>query len=99
MSAFLDLAFSFPTIVFTSLLLVMLGYWLLVRVGALGFELGADGALEGKAGALEAKVGAFEAKTGLLEVLGFGVVPGSIVVTLLVFWAWFLSMVGTAAVG
>ncbi len=106
MAGFLDLAFAFPTVVYTTLLLVMLGYWLLVIVGALGFEIGADGAMEGKAGALEAKMGALEAKTGaleakagLLEMLGFGVVPGTVVITLLVFWGWALSMLGSAALG
>ncbi len=113
MAGFLNLAFSFPTVVYTTLLLVMLGYWLLVIVGAIGFDLGADGAMDAKAGALEAKMGvleakagvleaktgALEAKTGLLEMLGFGVVPGTVVISLLVFWGWSLSMIGSAALG
>lgn len=104
---FLDLAFSFPSAIFTTLLLVMLGYWLLVIVGAVGFDLGADAALEAKAGALEgaleAKAGAIEgamsAKAGILSLLGFGAVPGSVALTMLVFWGWTLCLMGSAWLG
>lgn len=103
MATFLALAFSFPTIVFTTLLTVVLLYWVLVLAGAVGFDFGGDGAFEAKAGALEAKGGALEgaaeAKAGLMEALGFGVVPAGIVVTFLVFWAWCLSMAGSYFIG
>lgn len=119
MSTFLTLAFSFPTVVFTTLLLVMLGYWVLVLVGAFGFDVSADGALDAKgaaldakAGALEAKLGAIDAKagaldakgavdakSGLMEALGFGVVPATVSITLISFWAWSVSMLGSAWLG
>ncbi len=62
MATFLALAFAFPTVIFTTLLLVMLGYWALVLLG--GGLFGADGAFEAKASALE---GAMGAKEGALE--------------------------------
>ena len=126
MGTFLDLAFSFPSAIFTTLMLVMLVYWLLVIVGAVGFDFGADAALEAKAGALEgafeakagalegmmeakagalegvmeakagALEGAMEAKTGLLSLLGFGTIPGSVALTMLVFWGWTLCLMGSA---
>lgn len=134
MATFLTLAFSFPTVVFTTLLLVMVGYWLLVLVGAFGFDFHADGALDAKGGALEAKfgaleakaaaieakagvldgaldakagaldaidakTGAIEAKSGLMEMLGFGVVPATVSITVILFWSWVLSMLGSAVLG
>lgn len=109
MSTFLALALSLPTAIFTTLLLVLLVYWLLVLVGAVGLDFGgADGAIEAKAGALEgleAKSGAadavsgLDAKAGLLESLGFGVVPSTIILTFLTFWAWITSMVGSYFLG
>lgn len=91
-TTFLTLAFSFPTLVFTTLLVVVLLYWVLVLVGAFGFDFGGDGAVEAKAGALEGD-------GGILEALGFGVVPGSVVLSFLVVWAWSLSMLGSYFIG
>jgi hypothetical protein len=102
-AGFLDLAFSFPTVVYTTALAVMLGYWLLVLVGVFGFDLGtdlgSDGALDAKTGALEAKGAALDAKGGVLEALGFGVIPGTVVLSILVFWSWVLSMLGSLTLG
>lgn len=101
MATFLTLALSFPTAIFSTLLVFIVLYWALVLMGAVGFDFGADGALEGKTGALEAKAGALEgksggleAKGGMMEALGFGVVPGSVVISFIVFWAWTMSMMG-----
>lgn len=117
MAGFLQLAFSFPTVVFTTLLLVMLIYWGLVLVGALGFDAleGASGGLEAKAGVLDAKAGLLDAKAGLLEAkggalegmdgggllasLGFGVVPSTVALSILIFWCWAMSMAGSAWLG
>lgn len=108
MSTFLTLAFSFPTAVFTVLLSVMLLYWLLVLVGAAGFELGHDGAIEAKAGLLDgvdAKAGAADhlagadAHNGLFEMLGFGVVPATMILTFLSGWGWITSMLGAYFLG
>lgn len=53
MEAFLAAIVSFPTVVFTVPLLIIVGYWLLVIVGAVGSDLldGATGKLEGAASA------------------------------------------------
>ena len=106
MQHFLELAFSFPTAIFSTAMMVFVGYWLLVIVGAVGFDFGVDGALEAKTGAvdgaLEAKAGAIEAlnaKSGLLSLLGFGTVPASVVLTVLTFCAWTASMVGASLFG
>jgi hypothetical protein len=96
---FLKLAFSAPTVVFTTALLVMLAYWVLVLVGAFGFDLHADAAIDAKGAAIDAKLNALETKSGLMEMLGFGVVPATVSITLLVFWAWVSSLLGSALFG
>jgi hypothetical protein len=62
MSEVLTLALSFPSVIYTVLLGVMIVYWLFVMVGAIDLGEGADGALEGSVkGALEGSVkGALE---------------------------------------
>jgi hypothetical protein len=53
MTALLTLALSYPTVVFTVLLAVVLVYWVVVLVGAAGIDLlggGHDGALDGHGG-------------------------------------------------
>ncbi|MBX5482198.1 MAG: DUF1449 family protein [Myxococcaceae bacterium] len=112
MSTFLALAFSFPTAIFTTLLIVVLVYWLLVLVGAVGIELGGDGALDAKAGlidGIDAKAGVadahahvhdgLEGKGALLEALGFGTVPATMIVTFLTVWGWITSMLGAWFLG
>lgn len=49
MQHLLELALSFPTVVYTVLLGVSLVYWILVLVGAAKVELAGDGALDGAA--------------------------------------------------
>jgi hypothetical protein len=70
MTEFFAAALSFPTVVFTVLLLIAGAYWMLVIVGAAGMdvldfdidvEIGADGAAEGAAEA--AAEGAAEGAT------------------------------------
>lgn len=99
MTTFLTLALSFPTAIFSTLLVFIVLYWALVLVGAVGFEFGGEGALEAKTGAIDAKTGAIDAKGGVMEALGFGVVPGSVVISFIVFWAWSVSLMGAYLVG
>lgn len=147
MVEFLATILSFPTIVFTLLLAVVLLYWLVVIAGAVDLdfldgilgldavESAFDGAMESLDGALESLDGAAEgaAEAGaealdgaaeavdgidgaegaegaedgvklgtlgsLLHAMGVRGIPITIVGTLIVFWAWILSYVGTKALG
>jgi len=85
MGQFVDAALSFPTVLFTFLLLVIIAYWVLVVAGVFGFDGDSgDGGDGGEA------TGA----TGFLGGLGLGGVPAAVVVSLLVVVAWFASLVG-----
>ncbi len=78
MGGFVEAVLSFPTVVFTPLLAVVIGYWLLVVAG------GADPDTEVDAGEGH----------GPLGFLGLNGVPVSVVVSLLVVLAWFGSLAG-----
>ncbi|MGC5028426.1 hypothetical protein [Micromonospora sp. DT229] len=84
MTGFLGAALSFPTVLFSFLLVVVVGYWLLVLTGVL--DLGDDLDVDGGAGAF-------------LAGLGLGGVPSAIIFSLLVAVAWFVSLAGTALLG
>ncbi|OUC97668.1 hypothetical protein CA984_10150 [Streptosporangium minutum] len=81
MGHFVDAALAFPTVLFTFLLVVIVGYWLLAVFGGIGFDGDADGTET--AGV-----------TGFLGGLGLGGVPAAVTVSLLVVIAWFVSLVG-----
>ena len=83
MGGFLEAVLSFPTVVLTPLLVVVIGYWLVVIVG------GADP--DGDGGG--------ETEGGFLGFLGLGGVPASVVVSLLVVFAWFTSLAGAELLG
>ncbi|QOC94669.1 OB-fold-containig protein [Micromonospora craniellae] len=80
MTGFLGTALSFPTVLFSFLLVVVVGYWLLVLTGVL--DLGDDLDVDGGAGTFLAGV-------------GLGGVPSAIIFSLLVAVAWFVSLAGT----
>lgn len=83
MDAFLHVALSFPTLVFSVLLTVAMIYWLLAVLGLIEVELnGADAVLSHDGGAHP------EAIAGLLMKFGLGGVPVSLVGTVLIFLAW-----------
>lgn len=84
MTAFVDAALAFPTVVFSVLLLAVAGYWVVVMVGALDVE-SADA--DGDSG-----------DGGVLSVVGLGGVPITIAVSLLVAVAWFASLSAGALV-
>lgn len=70
MAAFFDIAFGLPTVLFTAPLMMALGYWLFVMVGAVDLEIldGAAGALEGVDGAVDGALdGAMEGLDGAME--------------------------------
>ncbi|MEU8263002.1 hypothetical protein AB0C02_20525 [Micromonospora sp. NPDC048999] len=81
MADFFGAALTFPTVLFSFLLLVVVGYWLLVLTGVL--DLGDDLDVDGVTG-------------GMLAGLGFGGLPSAVVFSLLVAVAWFVSLAGTA---
>lgn len=75
MTEFLETALSMPTLAFTSLLGVMLLYWVSVMVGALDLDVldpggaldGVDGALDGVDGALDGADGALDGADGAAD--------------------------------
>lgn len=95
MSEFFDTVLSFPTVLFTFLLVVVAAYWLLVVLGGADVDLldadvdvdvDADGEPEG-------------ALAGLLASLGLHGVPITVSLSVIVVVAWFVSLVGTVLVG
>ena len=92
---------SFPAVVYTVLLGVVLVYWLLAIIGLVDFEagadmdIGADAADAGDAGDIgDAGDGGPEGLSGLaawLVAFGLNGVPFSIVVSLLALVGWFLT--------
>ncbi|UQI46869.1 YqiJ family protein [Streptomyces sp. HU2014] len=92
MDDFLAAALGFPAVLFGFALLVVVGYWLLVLAGGLDpgdhghagdLDTGPDGAGHG-------------GPAGLVAAAGLGGVPVSVVLSLLIAVAWFLSLAGTA---
>lgn len=83
MGEFVEAALDFPTVLFSFLLLVVVGYWVLVLVGAA--EVDTDAEPDGEVGGLG----------GLLAGFGLGGVPAMVVLSLLIALAWFVSLAGT----
>jgi hypothetical protein len=83
MGEFVDAALGFPAVLFSFMLLVVIGYWVLVLAGAAdtdaldGDETDEDGALAG---------------------LGLGGVPVTIALSVLITVAWFVSLAGTVLI-
>lgn len=93
MFTFLEIALSFPTVVFGVLLAVAVLYWLLaatglVEIDALDGWLGADG---GDAASDQDFAGEPGGITGPLMRFGLGGVPLTLVFTVLILIAWLLS--------
>lgn len=78
MGDFLGAALGFPAVLFTFLLVLVAGYWVLVLLGVLGADAGADADAN-----------------GLLSGFGFGGVPVTVVLSLLIAVGWFVSLAGT----
>ncbi|HEY0454064.1 hypothetical protein [Actinophytocola sp.] len=90
MGEFLDAALSFPAVLFTFLLAVVVLYWLLVVLGTLDLDLagGDDGGTDG---------GDNGGTDGFLDGLGLGGVPVTVSVSVLIVFAWFVAIVGGLA--
>ncbi len=80
MGEFVNAALGFPAVLFSFLLLVVIGYWLFVLIGAVELETDAD-----------SDVGS----AGFLAGLGLGGPPVIVVLSLLIAVAWFVSLAGT----
>ncbi|WP_123817022.1 hypothetical protein [Kitasatospora cineracea] len=83
MHGFLQTALGFPTALFSFALLVVIGYWGLVLLGGLGVDV-----LDGGQGV--------DTHGELPAPLGWGGAPATVVVSLLVAVAWFVSLAGSA---
>ena len=92
MGGFFEAALSFPTVLFTPVLIVVVGYWLVVIAG------GADPESD-FGGTSDAESGSGGAGGGVLGFLGLGGVPVSVMVSLLVVFAWFGSLAGAELFG
>lgn len=82
MGEFVDAALSFPAVLFTFMLAVVVLYWLLVLLGTLDIDLGGgdDGSDDGD--------------DGFLDGIGLGGVPVTVTLSVLIVVAWFVSLVG-----
>ncbi|KZB86910.1 hypothetical protein AVL48_25060 [Amycolatopsis regifaucium] len=76
MGGFVTAALGFPAVLFSFLLIVVIGYWLLALLGAVD----ADG---------------FDVPEGEGLLAGFGGVPLSLSLSLLIAFTWFASLAGT----
>ncbi|WP_255632215.1 hypothetical protein [Amycolatopsis sp. TNS106] len=74
MGGFVTAALGFPAVLFSFLLIVVIGYWLLALLGAVDVD-------------------DFDGGDGLLA--GFGGVPLSLSLSLLIAFTWFASLAGT----
>lgn len=86
MTSFYDAAIAFPTVVYTTLLGVVLVYWVLALIGIVDFDSGhldVDTDLHA-----DADAGDVGDLAGYLVALGLNGVPFSVVVTLLVLFSW-----------
>lgn len=88
MDRFIGAALSYPTAIFTALLLVVLVYWLLALVGFVDFEsAGLDLEVELQA---DGDPGELSTLAGYAVAMGLHGVPFSIVVSILVLLSWTL---------
>ncbi|MBE1455940.1 hypothetical protein H4W79_000154 [Nocardiopsis terrae] len=102
MGLFLSAAFGFPTVLFTPVLVVVLGYWIFVIVGAADTEMLDSVDADGDAAGLSALMGraglAGTAPKASVEGGGgrrVGKVPVTVALTMLICVAWFVSMMGS----
>ncbi|NDL56349.1 YqiJ family protein [Phytoactinopolyspora mesophila] len=86
MSEFIDTALTFPAVLFSFMLVVVIGYWVLVLLGGLGVDLFDADAAEGTG-------------TDLLATAKLDGVPVTVALSLLIAFAWFTGLVGTVVIG
>lgn len=86
----LTILLGFPTVIWTTLMGVVTGYWLIVIVGAIGIDLFPG---DGDGDGLEADAAGGGVLGTLSDALSLGQVPLTVVISLLVFKAWVLSII------
>jgi len=102
------LALSFPSVVFTVLLGVVLVYWAFVMVGVIHLGEGSEGALDGHLGgghghghdldlADDGDTGG-DALAAIMSALHLRSVPATVVISLIVTFGWLVSVVSMQAV-
>lgn len=93
MEVFIQTATSFPTVVFSALLLLMLLYWAIVIAG--GLDVDALDGSEGASGALEAAEGGVKGGLDVLNWLTKKRLPMSVSASLVILAGWATSYLGT----
>jgi hypothetical protein len=89
MGSFGEAAFGYPTAIYTALLAVVLGYWVLALIGLVDFEhSGFDVDLDVQA---DSDAGEISTLATYVVAMGLNGVPFSVVVSLIVLAAWTLS--------
>lgn len=93
MFVFLQIVWSFPTVIFSLLMMMVVLYWLIAATGLIDldildgvFGIGAEGA-----DAAGGDGGGLSGVTGPLMRVGLGGIPLTVVFTALVFFSWFLT--------
>ncbi|GAA1033390.1 hypothetical protein GCM10009557_34980 [Virgisporangium ochraceum] len=94
MAEFIEATLAFPTALFSFLLVVAVGYWVVVLLSLLDLDL-FDAAGVDADGVAAADSGIASAMTAA----GLGGVPVTVVLTVLIAFAWFFSLAGNAFVG
>ncbi|WP_030144273.1 OB-fold-containig protein [Glycomyces sp. NRRL B-16210] len=87
MSEFLDIALSFPPIVFSFGLILVIVYWLTVIIGALDVDVVDVGT--------DASGGEIDGSGGFWSAFGFGSVPFTVVLSLWITLGWIVTVLGT----
>jgi len=87
MAAFIEAFFSFPTVLFSFLLVGVLLYWLTVILGVFDIDLLDAGDFD-----LEASSGSV---SGMMAGLGLSGVPSTVGLSLLVVWSWLLVIIAS----
>lgn len=86
MTEFLDIALSFPPVVFSFGLIAVVVYWIVVILGALDVDI------VGVGGDVEAEV---EGGGSFWSAFGFGAVPFTVVLSLWITLGWIVTVLGT----
>lgn len=90
MTEFIGAALSFPAVIFSFALVVVIGYWAVALLGGIGIDvLDTDFDTDTDTGDGSAGVG------GFLAGIGLGGVPVTVVLSLMISISWFGSLVGT----
>jgi hypothetical protein len=97
MTRFLDAALTFPTALFSFLLVVAIGYWAVVLLSVADPDPFATSEIDAGTG-LDAGTDAGSGLASVLTAAGLGGLPVTVVLTALIALAWFLSLAGTALI-